>query len=277
MHSYTSSISLTFLSHTHSVTHTHAIKQSASDQSQCCLRTPPPSAPSSVGCKHIQAKAALKTRRQVTTWHLTLTWEHSPWSTWEWNTHTHTDKATWAPRSKKHPFRGEIRESSRANRAPPHSHKTHTLHNSTPPHPHPFSSPPYSCIPNTYQCLSNLSHIPKVDRSLCVCVSAHLYVHLEILVFTVPLSLCVPAWAVQRQLKANSGILNGSKWDAVGYRWRQLKCVLSFHVKPPESQPKVPLLTFTPTPPTPFPFLPLSISQYKGKNEKKNSRGRWMR
>lgn len=211
MHSYTSSISLTFLSHTHSVTHTHAIKQSASDQSQCCLRTPPPSAPSSVGCKHYPSKGSLedtKTSNYLTPdtdlRALTVVYLGMKYS------HTQTKlPELLAARS----IHSGGRSEKVAVQTEPPPLPQNTLHNSTPPHPHPFSSPPYSCIPNTYQCLSNLSHIPKVDRSLCVCVcvSAHLYVHLEILVFTVPLSLCVPAWAVQRQLKANSGILNGSK------------------------------------------------------------------
>lgn len=212
MHSYTSSISLTFLSHTHSVTHTHAIKQSASDQSQCCLRTPPPSAPSSVGCKHYPSKGSLedtKTSNYLTPdtdlRALTVVYLGIKYS------HTHRQSYLSSSQQEASIQGGDQRKQPCKQSPPPLPQNT--LHNSTPPHPHPFSSPPYSCIPNTYQCLSNLSHIPKVDRSLCVCVcvSAHLDMHLEILVFTVPLSLCVPAWAVQRQLKANSGILNGSK------------------------------------------------------------------
>ena len=41
----------------------------------------------------------------------------------------------------------------------------------------------------------------------------------------VPVCVFVHAWAVQRQLKANSGILSGSKWDAAGCRWQQPRCV----------------------------------------------------
>lgn len=170
MHSYTSSISLTFLSHTHSVTHTHAIKQSASDQSQCCLRTPPPSAPSSVGCKHYPSKGSLedtKTSNYLTPdtdlRALTVVYLGVKY------THTHT-QSYLSSLQQEASIQGGRSEKVAVQTEPPPLPQN-TLHNSTPPHPHPFSSPPYSCIPNTYQCLSNLSHIPKVDRScVCVCV-----------------------------------------------------------------------------------------------------------
>lgn len=126
MHSYTSSISLTFLSHTHSVTHTHAIKQSASDQSQCCLRTPPPSAPSSVGCKHYPSKGSLEDTktsnyltpdtdlRALTVVYLGIKYTH----TQSYLSSLQQEASIQGGRSEKVAVQTE---------PPPHSHKTHSI------------------------------------------------------------------------------------------------------------------------------------------------------
>lgn len=79
---------------------------------------------------------------------------------------------------------------------------------------------------------------------------------------------CLHAQAAQRQLKANSGILSGSKRDAMGRQWRQPRCVLWLfmwnHLKVNKRTPPIP----SPTPP------PLHISQYKAKKwMKEGARG----
>lgn len=63
MHALLFSSLSAWLTHKHTQTHTHAIKQSASDQSRCALPSPPPlssSLPCSVGCKHYPSNGSLE-------------------------------------------------------------------------------------------------------------------------------------------------------------------------------------------------------------------------
>ena len=256
VHSYSNSL---FFFLTFALSLTHAIKQSASHQSPGSLPSPPPSSlspPLSLSCKHYPSNGSLEDTKT------------SSYLTPDTNLRAltvvylgikHTHKATWAPRKKN-------RQSRHAINPPP----SHTLHPSSP-QTLSSSEEPYSL---TYLCTSTTNRYRSVCMCVCVCLCVCLCScpHLQMRSQIVPVCVFVHAWAVQRQLKANSGILSGSKWDAAGRQWQQPRCVFRLfmwnHLKANKRS----------LPPLPRPSLPLCISQYKGKkwmNERAAEEGGW--